>query len=89
MTSRVDPDLEKILPRLPLRNAATLTPKRARDELVALVASGRNVPLPRAGDGQGHHRRRRRRPDRGATLCDRHDAGADDRLLPWRRLGRR
>jgi acetyl esterase len=46
MTSRVDPDLEKILPRLPLRNAATLTPKRARDELVALHASGRNVPLP-------------------------------------------
>ena len=46
MTSRVDPDLEKILPLLPLRDAATLTPKRARDELVALAESRKDVPLP-------------------------------------------
>ncbi len=46
MTSRVDPDLEKILPLLPLRNAATLTPERARAELVALAESRKDVPLP-------------------------------------------
>jgi acetyl esterase len=46
MKPRVDPDLEKILPLLPLRDAATLTPKRARDELVALAESRKDVPLP-------------------------------------------
>ena len=46
MTSRVDPDLEKILPLLPLKDAATLTPKRARDELVALAELRKDVPLP-------------------------------------------
>jgi acetyl esterase/lipase len=46
MPSRVDPDLEKILPLLPLRDAATLTPKRAREELVALAESRKDVPLP-------------------------------------------
>jgi acetyl esterase len=46
MKPRVDPDLEKILPLLPLRDAATLTAKRARDELVALAESRKDVPLP-------------------------------------------
>jgi acetyl esterase len=46
MTSRLDPELEKILPLLPLRNAATLTPERARAELVALAESRKDVPLP-------------------------------------------
>jgi acetyl esterase len=46
MTSRVDPDLEKILPLLPLRDAASLTPERARAELVALAESRKDVPLP-------------------------------------------
>ena len=46
MTSRLDPDLEKILPLLPLRDAATLTPARARAELVALAESRKDVPLP-------------------------------------------
>ncbi|WP_422003462.1 alpha/beta hydrolase [Reyranella sp.] len=42
----VDPDLQKILPLLPLRDAATLTPARARAELVALAESRKDVPLP-------------------------------------------
>src|SRR4029453_13982898 len=46
MTSRLDPDLEKILPLLPLRDAATLTPARARAELVALADSRKDVPMP-------------------------------------------
>jgi acetyl esterase len=46
MTSRLDPDLEKILPLLPLRNAASLTPEKARAELVALADSRKDVPLP-------------------------------------------
>ena len=46
MTSRLDPDLEKILPLLPLRDAATLTPARARAEVVALADSRKDVPLP-------------------------------------------
>jgi acetyl esterase len=46
MTARLDPDLEKILPLLPLKDAATLTPERARAELVALADSRKDVPLP-------------------------------------------
>src|SRR5882757_6875313 len=46
MTAQVDPDLARILPLLPLKDAATLTPKRARDELVALAESRKDVPLP-------------------------------------------
>jgi acetyl esterase len=46
MTSRIDPGLEKILPLLPLRDAASLTPARARAELVALAESRKDVPLP-------------------------------------------
>jgi acetyl esterase len=46
MTARVDPDLAKILPLLPLKDAATLTPERARAELVALADSRKDVPLP-------------------------------------------
>ena len=68
MKPKLDPDLEKILPLLPLRDAATLTPERARAELVALaeVAQGRAAAGARLR--QGHHRRRRRRPDRRAAL---------------------
>jgi acetyl esterase len=46
MKPKLDPDLEKILPLLPLRDAATLTPARARAELVALAESRKDVPLP-------------------------------------------
>jgi acetyl esterase len=46
MTSRVDPDIEKILPLLPLGDAASLTPERARADLTALAESRKNVPLP-------------------------------------------
>jgi aspartyl-tRNA(Asn)/glutamyl-tRNA(Gln) amidotransferase subunit A len=53
MTARVDPDLEKILPLLPLKDAATLTPERARDQAEAVdrqlaeggEAAGRLGPL--------------------------------------------
>ena len=38
MERRVDADIAKILPLLPLKDAANLTPKRARDELVALAS---------------------------------------------------
>ena len=46
MKTRVDPDLAKILSLLPLGDAATLTPERARAELVALAESRKDVPLP-------------------------------------------
>jgi acetyl esterase len=46
MTAQVDPDLARILPLLPLRDAATLTSERARAELVALAESRKDVPLP-------------------------------------------
>ena len=35
--ARLDPDTERILPLLPLKDATKLTPSRARDELVALA----------------------------------------------------
>ena len=43
---RLDPDIGRILPVLPLKDAANLTPKRARDELVALTDRRKDVPLP-------------------------------------------
>jgi acetyl esterase/lipase len=46
MEPRVDPDIERILPLLPLKDAAGLTPRRAREELVALANSRKDVPLP-------------------------------------------
>jgi acetyl esterase len=46
MKPHVDSELEKILPLLPLKNAATLTPERARAELLALAESRKDVPLP-------------------------------------------
>ncbi|HEU0158697.1 MAG TPA: alpha/beta hydrolase [Hyphomicrobiaceae bacterium] len=44
--SGLDPDLARILPLLPLRDAASLTPARARQDLVALADSRKDVPLP-------------------------------------------
>jgi len=44
--SGLDPDLARILPLLPLRDAASLTPTRARQDLVALADSRKDVPLP-------------------------------------------
>jgi acetyl esterase len=46
MGSRLDPDLARILPLLPLRDAANLTPSQARHDLVALADSRKDVPLP-------------------------------------------
>jgi acetyl esterase len=46
MKPQVDAELAKILPLLPLKDAATLTPERARAELVALAESRKDVPLP-------------------------------------------
>src|SRR5262245_59934726 len=46
MGDGIDPKIAAILPLLPLKDAASLTPKRARDELVALTDSRRDVPLP-------------------------------------------
>ena len=46
MPASIDPDLERILPQLPLKNAADLTPARARHDLVALAESRKDVPLP-------------------------------------------
>jgi acetyl esterase len=46
MNSRIDPDIEKLLPLLPLKDPASLTVKRARDEMIALTDARKDVPLP-------------------------------------------
>jgi acetyl esterase/lipase len=46
MSHRLDPAIEQILPRLPLRDAAKLTPQSARDALTELAASRSDLPLP-------------------------------------------
>jgi acetyl esterase len=46
MVDRLDPNIAAILPLLPLKDAANLTPARARDELVALAESRKDLPLP-------------------------------------------
>jgi acetyl esterase len=42
----LDPDLARILPLLPLKDAANLSAARARHDLVALADSRKDVPLP-------------------------------------------
>src|SRR6516162_9092613 len=46
MSNGVDAKIAAILPLLPLKDGANLTAKRARDELVALTDSRKDVPLP-------------------------------------------
>ncbi len=46
MPAPLDPVVEKIIPLLPLRDAATLTPQSAREALRALAAARAAVPLP-------------------------------------------
>jgi hypothetical protein len=46
MSNGVDPNIAAILPLLPLKDAANLTPKRARNELLALTKSRKDLPLP-------------------------------------------
>ena len=46
MPGRVDAEIEKILPLLPLKDAANLTPERARQELTTLAESRKDLPLP-------------------------------------------
>ena len=52
MSNGVDPKIAAILPLLPWKDAAHLTPKRARDELVALADSRKDVPLPQPASVQ-------------------------------------
>ena len=51
MERRLDPDIGRILPVLPLKDAANLTPKRARDELVALTDRRKEATAAASGGG--------------------------------------
>ncbi len=46
MTPRLDPAIAELLPKLPLRDSASLTPQSARDALTALAMSRGTVPPP-------------------------------------------
>jgi acetyl esterase len=46
MTTPLDPVVAQIIPLLPLRDPATMTPQSARDALRALAASRAAVPPP-------------------------------------------
>jgi acetyl esterase len=46
MKPRIDPDIERILPLLPLGEVSGLTPEQARQQLVALAQSRKDAPLP-------------------------------------------
>ena len=43
---RLDPEIERLLPNLPIRDPRTLTPQTAREQLLAFARSRSNVPLP-------------------------------------------
>ncbi len=89
MPGRVDAEIEKILPLLPLKDAANLTPERAREELTALAESRKDLPLPQPAavadmviaGAAGRIAARVYRPDQNACR--------DRCLLPRRRLGGR
>jgi acetyl esterase len=49
MTAQLDPVIEKIIPLLPLRDPATMTPQSARDALRALAAARAAIPPPQVG----------------------------------------
>jgi acetyl esterase len=75
MAKQIDPDIKRILPLLPLKDAASLTPQRARDELVALADSRKDSPLPQPASvtdvvvdgGAGPIRARVYRPDKSPS----------------------
>ena len=46
MVTPLDPVVAQIIPLLPLRDAASMTPQSARDELRALAAARASVPPP-------------------------------------------
>ena len=46
MTAPLDPVIAQIIPLLPLRDPAVMTPQSARDELRALAASRAAIPPP-------------------------------------------
>src|SRR5258707_1977513 len=46
MTAPLDPDIEIIIPLLPLRDPETMTPQSARDALRALAATRAAIPPP-------------------------------------------
>ena len=46
MTAPLDPVIAEIIPLLPLRDPAVMTPQSARDALRALAASRAHVPPP-------------------------------------------
>jgi acetyl esterase len=46
MTAPLDPVIAQIIPLLPLRDPATMTPQSARDALRALAASRAAIPPP-------------------------------------------
>src|ERR1700760_116151 len=50
MPAPLDPVIAQIIPLLPLRDPATMTPQSARDALRALAASRASVPPPPVGD---------------------------------------
>jgi hypothetical protein len=46
MKGSLEPEIERILPLLPLKDPVNLTPSRAREELVAMADARKDVPLP-------------------------------------------
>jgi len=46
MKGSLEPEIERILPLLPLKDPVNLTPTRAREELVAMADARKDVPLP-------------------------------------------
>ena len=72
MERRLDPELARLLPKLPVRDSRTLTPSIAREQLIALAQSRNNVPLPQPASvadasippPAGPHRARLYRPPR-------------------------
>ena len=86
MPGRVDADIEKILPLLPLKDAANLTPQRAREELTALADSRKDLPVPQPAAVADITIRRGRAPSR-PHVSPSQNACCNGCVLPRRRLG--
>ena len=88
MPAPLDPVIAQIIPLLPLRDPATMTPQSARDALRALAAARAAVPPPPVASAEDIKVKGAAGPLAARVYRDRTETVADRGVLPWRRLGR-
>ena len=89
MITPLDPVIAQIIPLLPLRDPATMTPQSARDALRALAAARAAVPPPPVASVDDMEVKGAAGPLAARVYRVSRREIADRGVFSWRRLGRR